>query len=121
MIDTPNAPIRLTDEQRRDWLRLIRSENVGPRTFRYLINRTGSASAALNALPDLARRGGAARSGRICSHDEAAREIEASRKAGVIGLIVSPGPDDGSGSASGGASSISAPIAAGSSSSLTQR
>jgi predicted Rossmann fold nucleotide-binding protein DprA/Smf involved in DNA uptake len=29
----------LTDEQRLDWLRLIRSENVGPRTFRALINQ----------------------------------------------------------------------------------
>src|SRR5882757_7947570 len=26
--------VRLTDEQRLDWLRLIRSQNVGPRTFR---------------------------------------------------------------------------------------
>ena len=34
---------RLTDEQRLDWLRLIRSENVGPRTFRILLNHTGSA------------------------------------------------------------------------------
>jgi DNA processing protein len=30
--------MRLTDEQRLDWLRLIRSENVGPRTFRALLN-----------------------------------------------------------------------------------
>ena len=29
----------LTDEQRLDWLRLIRSEKVGPRTFRALINQ----------------------------------------------------------------------------------
>jgi DNA processing protein len=49
---------RLTDEQRLDWLRLIRSENVGPRTFRALVNQFGGASAALEALPDLARRGG---------------------------------------------------------------
>jgi DNA processing protein len=28
----------LSDEQRLDWLRLIRSENVGPRTFRALVN-----------------------------------------------------------------------------------
>lgn len=39
-------------------LRLIRSENVGPVTFRQLINRFGSGRAALDALPDLARRGG---------------------------------------------------------------
>ena len=49
---------RLTDEQRIDWLRLIRSESVGPRTFRTLINRFGGAGAAVDALPDIARRGG---------------------------------------------------------------
>ena len=38
--------ITLTDEQRIDWLRLIRSDNVGPRTFRELINHFGGARAA---------------------------------------------------------------------------
>jgi hypothetical protein len=33
-----SSPTHLTDEQRIDWLRLIRSDNVGPRTFRSLIN-----------------------------------------------------------------------------------
>jgi DNA processing protein len=47
---------RLTPSQRVDWLRLIRTENVGPQTFRQLINRFGSADDALNALPDLVRR-----------------------------------------------------------------
>ena len=41
----------LTDEQRLAWLRLIRSDNVGPITFQDLIDRFGSASAALDALP----------------------------------------------------------------------
>lgn len=50
---------RLTPQQRVDWLRLIRTGNVGPRTFRQLINRFGSAGAALDALPDLIRRNGA--------------------------------------------------------------
>jgi DNA processing protein len=50
--------VRLTDEQRLDWLRLIRSEKVGPRTFRALLNQFGGAGAALEALPELARRGG---------------------------------------------------------------
>ena len=54
------APIRLTDAQRFDWLRLIRSENVGPRTFRALVNHAGGARAALQALPELARKGGGA-------------------------------------------------------------
>ena len=79
---------KLTGEQRLDWLRLIRSENVGPRTFRALINHYGSAGAALDALPQLARRGGAAKPGRICTVTEAEREIEASARLGVslIGL-----------------------------------
>lgn len=50
--------MRLSDQQRFDWLRLIRSEGIGPRTFRALINRYGSAAVALEALPDLARQGG---------------------------------------------------------------
>jgi predicted Rossmann fold nucleotide-binding protein DprA/Smf involved in DNA uptake len=51
--------VHLTDEQRLDWLRLIRSPNIGPRTFRTLVNHFGGARAALEALPSLARRGGA--------------------------------------------------------------
>ena len=35
---------RLSDDQRFDWLRLIRSENVGPRTFLALVNSCGGAS-----------------------------------------------------------------------------
>lgn len=75
--------IHLTDAQRIDWLRLIRSDNVGPRTFRSLVNHFGSARAALERLPDLAKRGGAARPGRICSEEDAKRELAASRKLGI--------------------------------------
>ncbi len=39
-------------------LRLIRTESIGPITYRQLMARFGSASAALEALPDLARKGG---------------------------------------------------------------
>src|SRR4030081_488092 len=85
---TPSTT-HLTDAQRIDWLRLIRSDNVGPRTFRSLINHFGSAHSALERLPDLARRGGAARPGRICSEDDARAELAASRKAGVS--LVAPG------------------------------
>jgi len=48
----------LSEAERRDWLRLARTENVGPVTFDQLLQRFGSAGAALAALPDLARRGG---------------------------------------------------------------
>ena len=50
--------MQLTDAQRLDWLRLIRTEGVGPRTFRTLVNRFGGAAAALDALPNLSRRQG---------------------------------------------------------------
>jgi DNA processing protein len=73
----------LSDTTRLDWLRLIRSDNVGPRTFRSLIRHFGSARAALERLPDLARRGGADRPGRICSEEDAQRELHASEKLGV--------------------------------------
>jgi DNA processing protein len=76
--------VRLTDEQRIDWLRLIRSDNVGPRTFRTLVNHYGGARAALEAVPDLARRGGAAGPARICPRDQAEREIDAARAIGVV-------------------------------------
>ena len=79
-----NKPeLRLTDQQRFDWLRLVRSENVGPRTFRALLTNCGGARAALNALPDLARRGGARRPIRVASNEEIEKELIAARKLGV--------------------------------------
>lgn len=75
-----SPPDRLTDGERLDWLRLIRSENVGPRTFRSLLNHYGSARTALEALPELARRGGAARAIRICPRADAEREMEAAQR-----------------------------------------
>ncbi|MEE2916054.1 MAG: DNA-processing protein DprA, partial [Pseudomonadota bacterium] len=39
-------------------LRLIRTPSIGPVTYRQLIARFGTAAAAIDALPDLARRGG---------------------------------------------------------------
>jgi DNA processing protein len=89
---TGSAGVRLTDEQRLDWLRLIRSENVGPRTFRALVNHYGGAQGALEALPDLARRGGAAGPARICTREEAARELKAARLLGVT-FVATGEPD----------------------------
>ena len=74
---------RLSDDQRFDWLRLIRSENVGPRTFRALLGACGGAREALEALPELARRGGAARPIRVAAAEEVERELAAARKLGV--------------------------------------
>src|SRR5882757_4326763 len=61
----------------------------GPRTFRSLLNHFGDARAALERLPDLARRGGAAGAGRICTIEEAKAELAACRKLGVS--LLTPG------------------------------
>jgi len=82
-VNESGGGIKLTDQQRIDWLRLIRSANVGPRTFRDLINRFGGASAALAALPELARRGGAAGPARICTAPMAEREIARAQTMGA--------------------------------------
>jgi len=73
----------LTDDERLDWLRLIRSQNVGPRTFRALIDHYGNVRDALAALPQLARRGGASAPGRIWTRAEAEREMAAAQSADV--------------------------------------
>ena len=79
-VKNSKSGVRLTDEQRIDWLRLIRSQNVGPRTFRSLINHFGGARGALDALPGLARRAGSGSAPRIYSREQAEREFEAARK-----------------------------------------
>jgi DNA processing protein len=72
----------LTEAERLDWLRLIRSENVGPITFHRLLERYGSAARALDALPELAARGGARRI-RIASKEDTGREMEQVAASGV--------------------------------------
>jgi DNA processing protein len=74
---------RLSDRQRLAWLRLIRTPNVGPATFRDLINRFGSAETALEMLPELMANGGAQRSLRIPSQNEAEAEMETARRMGA--------------------------------------
>jgi DNA processing protein len=75
-------PVRLNDAERFDWLRLIRSENVGPRTFRALLRSYGAARAALRALPELALRGGG-RAVRVASVEEIEREVAAAQRIGA--------------------------------------
>lgn len=72
----------LSDTERLEWLRLWRSENVGPVTFFELVRGTGSAGAALEALPELARRGGLRRRIKICPKDQAQSELDALSAAG---------------------------------------
>lgn len=59
MLNLFDKPSTTADEQEKlEWLRLSRTENVGPITFYKLIERYGTAGEALNALPELAKKGG---------------------------------------------------------------
>ncbi|NOX95740.1 MAG: DNA-protecting protein DprA [Alphaproteobacteria bacterium] len=49
---------KLSEQERLDWLQLIRTPMIGPITFHRLITNYGSASEALKALPDLSRKAG---------------------------------------------------------------
>lgn len=86
MTGKADGPPRLSDRQRLQWLRLIRTDNVGPATFRDLINRFGSAESAIEMLPELSLRGGAVKQLRIPSESSAEAELVSITKAGA-GLV----------------------------------
>ncbi|HEY0521830.1 MAG TPA: DNA-processing protein DprA [Stellaceae bacterium] len=87
----------LSPSERLDWLRLIRTDRVGPVTFHQLLARYGSAAAALDALPALVRQdgrpgGGGAAAAAIFPVDAARREIEALGRVGAR-LVAACEPD----------------------------
>ncbi len=69
-------------------LRLARTEAVGPVTFRELLARYGGGVRALEALPDLARRGGRSGPLRVASAADAAREVAAGEALGASLLVL---------------------------------
>lgn len=74
--------INISETERIDRIRLIRSARVGAVTFHRLMCRFGSASEALRALPDIARRAGG-EPPRIYAADAARRERDLAAKAGA--------------------------------------
>ena len=69
--------------QRRDWIRLSQSENVGPVTFQNLISRYGAAAAALDALPELSVKGGRACPVQIFSKEDAEAVLDRAEELGA--------------------------------------
>ncbi len=74
------AATPFSDARRFAWLRLWRSENIGPRTFQTLLARFGTAEAALEALPDLLRARRPGRAIRIAAIADIEREIAAAAR-----------------------------------------
>ncbi|MBL0924055.1 MAG: DNA-protecting protein DprA [Sphingomonadaceae bacterium] len=70
-----------------DKLRLIRSPNIGPVSYRQLIARFGSAAAAIDALPDLVFRGGGKRPV-LANPRSIEQEMTATRLAGARYLFL---------------------------------
>ncbi|MGV8947799.1 MAG: DNA-processing protein DprA [Candidatus Paracaedibacter sp.] len=68
------------DKDKLFWLRLIRSEKVGPITFWQLLNRYGTAEQALNALSNLIKQGN--HKHRLASEAEVEKELKAHHKSG---------------------------------------
>jgi DNA processing protein len=73
-----------------DRLRLLRTPGIGPVTYRQLLVRFGSARSALDAVPDLARRGGG-KPPALCTRDSAEREIGKADKLGAKWLVLGQG------------------------------
>lgn len=79
-------------QEKINWIRLSRSENVGKSTFFRLIKIFGSASAALEKISDCAVKGGLGRQIKVCSLSEAEKELANSTKFGA--QIIAFGEND---------------------------
>lgn len=62
-------------------IRLLRSPNIGPVSYSQLLRRYGNAQAALEALPEVAARGG--KPYRPAAEDRVAAEVAATKRAGA--------------------------------------
>lgn len=88
--NTPHTPLTAKEDDLA-FLRLIRSRRVGPATFHRLIAEHGSITAALEALPEMARQAGI-EDYQPCPEGVAAAELKAGHKTGAR-LIRCDAPD----------------------------
>ena len=79
-------PTQLSDTEQVDWLRLVRTPSIGPRTFIELIERYGSPAAAITELPEIAQRARGKR--RLFAPPEADIRAELSRLDAAGGRMI---------------------------------
>ena len=77
------------EAEKLNWLRLIRTDNVGPVTFYRLLEQFGTVEAALEALPEMAKRGGRKRPLKSPSMAQVEKEYARLQKLGADILIAS--------------------------------
>ncbi|MCI5061195.1 MAG: DNA-processing protein DprA [Alphaproteobacteria bacterium] len=82
MLDFSSPPTAFSEAEKLNWLRLIRTDNVGPITFYKLLERYGTATKALEALPELSRKGGRKKPLTAPPMPKIEKEYEALRKLG---------------------------------------
>ncbi|QLC52498.1 DNA-protecting protein DprA [Bartonella alsatica] len=78
-----NKGILLTDRQRLNWLRLLRSENIGAVSFRNLIDHYKTAENALAALPELSKKSGLYTPIRIATLEDTEKEMQKAERLGI--------------------------------------
>lgn len=88
---TELATQSLSDEEKLDWIRLIRTDSIGPATFHDLLTHFGTAAAAIDALPGLSLRGGLREPRQVVSRAAAKAEWEAAERVGAQ-ILAMPDP-----------------------------
>ncbi len=78
---------RINNHERLARLRLIRSDNIGPITFRHLLANSKTADAALDAIPDLAKKGGRKKPIKIYPKAQAEKELAGAKAFGARFII----------------------------------
>lgn len=72
----------ISTEEKLEWLRLFRTENVGPITFYKLMDYYGTAKEALERLPELSQKGGRKKPLKAPTEKSIEKEYEQLQKAG---------------------------------------
>ena len=73
----------LPEQDKRDWLRLIRSTHLGPITFHHILRYYGSAAEAIARLPEMNARGGGKRKIELAGEKAVAAELKALKACGA--------------------------------------
>jgi DNA processing protein len=88
MLLPEQQPQRLSQSERLARMRLARSNNIGPVTFRKMLERFGSGRNAIDALPDIISHANHARKIKLASRDDTVAEIDAAKRCNARPVIL---------------------------------